>query len=74
MVLHFHLAHRSDLWSGEPTVADLVRRCDVAFAEISEIDLGRWKNVSSWAVRLAALPGFKPPFELLSMADAELSF
>ena len=73
-VLDSHLAHGNYLCSGEPTVADLVCRCDVAFAEISEIDLGRWKNVSNWAARVAALPGFKPPFELLSMADAELSF
>jgi glutathione S-transferase len=72
-VLDSHLAHGNHLCSGEPTVADLVCRCDVAFAEISEIDLGRWKNVSNWTARVAALPGFKPPFELLSMADAELA-
>jgi glutathione S-transferase len=72
-VLDSHLAHGNYLCSSEPTVADIVCLCDVAFAEISEIDLGPWKNVSSWAARVAALPGFKPPFELLSMADAELS-
>jgi len=71
-VFDSHLAHESYLCSGAPTVADLVCRCDVAFAEILAIDLGRWKNVSDWAARVAALPGFKPPFELLSMADAEL--
>jgi glutathione S-transferase len=71
-VLDSHLAHGNFLCSGDPTVADLVCRCDVAFAQISEIDLGRWKNVSNWAARVAALPGFKLPFELLSMADAEL--
>ena len=54
----------------EPTIADLVCLCDIAFAEISEIDLGPWANVSNWAARVAALPGFKLPFELLSMADA----
>lgn len=71
-VLDSHLGQGNYLCSGEPTVADLVCRCDVAFAEISSIDLRQWKNVSSWAVRVAALPGFKPPFELLPMADAEL--
>lgn len=67
-----HLAHGNYLCASEPTIADIVCRADIAFAEISEIDVGRWKNVSSWAARLSALPGFKPPFELLEMADAEL--
>lgn len=72
-VFDAHLVQGNYLCGREPTIADLVCRCDVAFAEISEIDLGRWKNVLSWAERVAALNGFKPPFELLSMADAELS-
>ena len=72
-VFDTHLANGNYLCSGEPTVADLVCRCDVAFAESSAIDLGRWKNVSNWAARIAALSGFKPPLELLPMADAELS-
>src|SRR4051794_1921721 len=66
------LTHGNYLCSGAPTIADLVCRCDVAFAAISAIDLGRWKNVSNWAARLAALRGFKPPLELLPMADAEI--
>jgi len=72
-VFDTHLGKETYLCSGEPTIADLVCRCDVAFAEISAIDLGRWKNVSSWAARMAALPGFKAPLELLPMADAEFS-
>jgi glutathione S-transferase len=72
-VLDLRLAKRNYLCAAEPTVADLVCRCDVAFAEISAIDLERWKNVSNWAARIAALSGFRPPLELLPMADAELS-
>jgi glutathione S-transferase len=68
-----HLAHASYLCSNEPTIADIACRGDVAFAEISAIDVGQWRNVSSWAARVAALPGFKPPLALLPMADAELS-
>lgn len=71
-VLNAHLSHRSYLCSAEPTIADLVCLSDVAFAEMSEIDLGPWTNVSNWAERVAALPGFKLPLEMLSMADAEL--
>lgn len=68
-----HLAHDDFLCSREPTVADLVCCADLAFAMASGIDVGRWKNVSDWAARVKALPRFKGPFDLLSMADAELS-
>lgn len=67
-----HLAHADFLCSSEPTIADLVCCADLAFATICEIDLGRWKNVSDWAARVRALPRFKAPFDLLSMANAEL--
>jgi hypothetical protein len=46
---------------------------DVAFANICEFDLKRWSNVADWAARVTALAGFKAPFELLAMEDAELS-
>jgi len=44
---------------------------NLALAKASGIDVGRWKNVSDWATRVKALPHFKGPFNLLSMADAE---
>jgi len=43
----------------------------VAFATLSGIDVGRWKQVSDWSARVQALPRFAAPFDLLSMADAE---
>lgn len=72
-VFDSHLAHGNYLCSNEPTIADIACRGEVAFAEISAIDMGQWKNVSSWAARVATLSGFKPPLVLLSMEDAELS-
>jgi hypothetical protein len=33
----------------------------------------RWTNVKHWADRVTALPGFQPPFALLTMQDAELA-
>jgi glutathione S-transferase len=72
-VLDSHLANREYLCSGKPTIADLVCRCDLVFAEISAIDLGRWRNIHDWSARMAALPRFTPPLALLPMADAELS-
>jgi glutathione S-transferase len=71
--LDTHLAPGMYLCAAEPTVADLFCYGDVAFAEICAFDLKRWTNVASWAERIKALPGFKAPFDLLAMEDAELS-
>jgi glutathione S-transferase len=72
-VLNSHLAHRDFLCAPEPTIADLFCYGDVAFAEICAFDLSRWTNVSGWTERVTALPGFKAPFALLEMKNAELS-
>ena len=71
-VLDSHLADGSYLCAAEPTIADLVCYCDVAFAEICAFDLKRWTNLAGWAERVTALPGFKAPFALLAMENAEL--
>lgn len=72
-VLDSHLAHRNFLCATEPTIADLFCYGDVAFAEICEFDFKRWANVADWAAKVMALPGFKSPFALLEMQDAEIS-
>jgi glutathione S-transferase len=72
-VLNSHLADRDFLCAAEPTIADLFCYGDLAFAEICAFDLKRWANVAGWTERVTALPGFKAPFELLQMEDAELS-
>ena len=59
--------------SHTPTIADLFCYGDVAFAEICAFDLHRWTNVVGWTERVTALPGFKAPFALLTMQNAELS-
>ena len=72
-MLDSHLAHRNYLCAAEPTIADLFCYGDVAFAEICAFDLQRWTNVAGWTKRVTALAGFKAPFALLAMKDAELS-
>jgi glutathione S-transferase len=71
--LDFYLAQSSFLCAAKPTIADLFCYGDVAFAEVCAFDLSRWTNVERWAERMASLPGFKSPFELLAMEDAELN-
>ena len=72
-VLDQHLAGRAYLGGAGPTIADLFCYGDVAFAEICEFDLARWANVADWAGKMMALPGFKAPFDLLAMQDAEFT-
>ena len=71
--LDAQLSGRSYLCATEPTMADLYCYADVAFARVCAFDLTRWPNVAGWSERITALPGFQPPFEMLSMQDAELS-
>jgi glutathione S-transferase len=71
-VLDSHLAHSNFLCAADPTIADLFCYGDVAFAEICAFDLNRWANVVGWTKRVTALAGFKAPFELLAMKDAEV--
>lgn len=71
--LDAHLTHGGYLCSAEPTIADLFCFGDVAFADVCGFDLNHWTNVAGWAQRLRSLPGFKAPFELLAMEDAQVS-
>ena len=72
-VLNSHLGGRNFLCAAEPTIADLFCYGDVAFADICEFDLKGWADVAGWAARVTALPGFRSPFALLEMKDAEIS-
>jgi glutathione S-transferase len=69
--LDVQLADRNYLSAAEPTIADLFCYGDVAFAGLCAFDLRRWRNVAGWTERLTALRGFKAPFALLAMEDAE---
>ena len=36
------------------------------------LDIGRWPNVEAWSQRLAALPGFALPYDLIPKKDREI--
>ena len=71
--LDAQLSDRTYLCTAEPAIADLFCYADVAFAEICAFDVNRWPNVAGWAERVKTLPGFRAPFDLLQMQDAEQS-
>ena len=71
-VLDTHLARERFLVGPAPTIADICCYADIAFARLGNKALESWPNVTSWADRIEALPGFAAPFELLAMQDAEI--
>ncbi len=70
-MLDTHLANGGFLCGGEPTIADLACYGDAAFAAICDFDLAACPHVAIWAAKIAALPGFQAPFDLLAMRDLE---
>ena len=72
-VLDAQLGSQDFLAAAAMTIADLCCYGEVAFARMSGVDLARWANVTRWAVRIEARPGFQPPLALLPMADAAIA-
>lgn len=70
--LDANLAGGTFVAADAPTIADIACFGDVAFAALSEIDLGRWDAIGQWRERIARLSGFTAPFDLLTMADATI--
>lgn len=69
--LDSHLAKTPFLTGADPTIADIGCFGTVVHAAEANIDLAEWPNVDAWCGRIRALPGFKPPYELLPKGDAE---
>jgi glutathione S-transferase len=62
-----HLSNREYLVGSQPTIADM-SLCGYLYfpAEESGYDLARtYPAMARWLVRLKALPGWLPPYELL---------
>jgi glutathione S-transferase len=71
-VIDAHLAEAKFLCSTTPSIADICCFADVAFAEICAFELKRWTHLAAWGKRVMTIKGFKAPFELLQMQDAEV--
>jgi glutathione S-transferase len=68
-VLDQSLAAQPFLTGAAPTIADIACYGAVAFAEEGDFRIADWANIKAWGARIAALPGFKAPYDLLPMAD-----
>jgi glutathione S-transferase len=64
-VLDAHLAGRDFVVSGHPTIADLSLCGYLFWPEQIGMDLTAFPNIAAWLDRIAALPGYKRPEELM---------
>jgi glutathione S-transferase len=60
-----HLATRQYLVGDEPTIADFSLVGYQYYDEETGIDRNTYPNLLAWAQRIAALPGWKHPYELM---------
>ena len=65
-----HLAQAEFMAAGRPTVADLSICGYLYFGDELTIDLGVYPNVQGWLGRIAALPGWRHPYDLMPRAFA----
>lgn len=64
-VVDRHLAARTFLVGERPTIADFSLAGYLYYREETGIDPAETPNLRAWTQRIAALPGWKPPYELL---------
>lgn len=60
-----HLAGRAFMLGDRPTIADFSMAGYIYYDEETGFDRSPFGNVEAWAKRIAALPGWKHPYELM---------
>ncbi len=70
-VLNDHLAGRDWLVGESPTIADVDVFGGLVFTDEAKIDLAPYPNVAAFKARVAALPGFALPGDLLPKQSRE---
>ena len=64
-IVEKHLAQRKFMLGEEPTIADFSMVGYHYFDEESSVDRNAFPNIRAWARRIADLPGWKHPYELM---------
>lgn len=60
------------LTGAAPTIADIGCWAPISMMGEGGIEIEAFPNIKAWSERLAALPGFKLPYDLMPKADAEV--
>ena len=66
------LAGREWLVGDALTIADIGCWGRMVFMAEGGLDIARWPNVHAWSRRLAAMPGFALPYDLIPKKDLEI--
>lgn len=66
------LRGRDWLVGDSPTIADIGCWGRMVFMAEGGMDIARWSNVHAWSRRLAGLPGFALPYDLIPKKDQEI--
>ena len=64
-VLDLHLADRPWVAGAAMTIADLSCAGYLYYPEPFGFDRADWPHIDSWLTRIAATPGWKPPYEMM---------
>jgi glutathione S-transferase len=64
-IVNEHLRERAFLLGARPTIADLSLVGYLYYREETSVDLAQFANLAAWTQRIAALPGWKPPYALM---------
>jgi glutathione S-transferase len=70
-VMDSHLEGRSWLASDNPTIADLACCGYLYYPEPFTFDRAQYSNIDRWLDRIAALPGWKAPYDLMPGSPAD---
>ncbi|MBX7146913.1 MAG: glutathione S-transferase family protein [Alphaproteobacteria bacterium] len=65
-----NLLGKNFLVGSQPTIADIACYGVIVFAEEAQLDLTNYPCVKAWMDRMASLPGWKLPYDLLPQTDA----
>ena len=70
-IVEKHLAARPFIVGDAPTIADLSMVGYLYYPEETGIDRAAFPNIEAWTGRVASLPGWKHPYELMPRAAAK---
>lgn len=70
-IVEKHLARNRYILGAEPTIADFSMVGYQYYEEESTIDHGNFPNIQAWKRRIAELPGWKHPYDLMPRAARE---
>lgn len=66
-IVEKHLQQRDFLVGGKPTIADVSLAGYVYYPEETGIDMAQFPHLAAWRRRIAELPGWKAPYDLMPM-------